>query len=47
MNAARRRKTILRGGSWKEGILFRNHRRARKPHPKNNWKEVSEKRLQA
>jgi hypothetical protein len=38
---------ILRGGSWKEGILFRNQRRVRNPHPKNNWKEVSEKRLQA
>jgi uncharacterized FlaG/YvyC family protein len=31
----------------KEGILFRSHSRARKPQPKNNWKEVSEKRLPA
>jgi hypothetical protein len=47
MKAARRRKRILRGGSWKEGILFRSHRRAKNPQLKDRWKEVSENRLAA
>jgi hypothetical protein len=34
MKAARRRKRILRGGSWKEGILFRTHRTAKTPQLK-------------
>jgi hypothetical protein len=45
MKAARRRKRTLRGGSWKEGILFRIHRRAKNPQPKNHCKEDSENRL--
>jgi hypothetical protein len=47
MKAARRRKRTLRGGSWKEGILFRIQRRAKTPQLKIHCKGDSENRLLA
>jgi hypothetical protein len=45
MKAARRRKKTLRGGSPKEGIRFRTHRKAKAPQLKSNDKVDSENRL--